>query len=483
MRRSRYDAVVIGSGPNGLAAAITLAQAGHTVLVREAAGQPGGGLRSAALTLPGFLHDVCASIHALGAASPLFRALPLAEHGLEWVTPEVPLAHPLDDGTAVMLERQLEATAEALGPDAAAYRALMGPLVRHWQALVDDVLGPLRLPRHPVLLARFARHALWPARTLAVRWFRTEPARALVAGLAAHSVLPLERPPTAAFGLILAAAAHAHGWPVARGGSQRLADALVAYLRRRGGEVVTGAPVRSLEELPPARAILCDLAPRHLLQLAGSRLPRRYARQLARFHYGPGVFKVDWALDGPIPWTAAACARAGTVHVGGTLEDIARAERMVWEGRLPERPFVLVTQPSVCDPTRAPAGCHTAWGYCHVPNGSDADLTDRIEAQIERFAPGFCRRILARHTRSAVQLEQDNANHIGGDITGGSQTLWQLLARPAARWNPYTTPVPGLYLCSASTPPGGGVHGMCGVHAARAALRRLRRLGSIGSSE
>jgi phytoene dehydrogenase-like protein len=469
--RTDYDAVVVGAGPNGLAAAIMLARAGHSVCVFESAATVGGGMRTQSLTLPGFEHDVCSAVHPLAAGSPFFRSLPLADYGLEWIHPWAALAHPLADGSAVLLERSLEATASGLGPDAATYRRLMGPLVRDWDGIAHDILGPLRPPRHPVALARFGLHAIRSAAGLATGTFAGEQARALFAGIAAHGMLPLEQPPSAAFGLVLAIAGHAVGWPIPRGGSQRLADALATYLRALGGEIMTGREIRALDELPPARAVLCDVTPRQLLRLAGDRLPEPYRQRLRRFRYGPGVCKVDWALDGPIPWTAAVCARAATVHVGGTLAQIAASERDAWEGRTAQRPFVLVTQPSLFDTTRAPEGRHTAWAYCHVPHGSAVDMTARIEAQIERFAPGFGTRILARHTLTAPDLEHYNANYIGGDINGGVQDLWQLVTRPTIQPVPYATPVHGLYLCSSSTPPGGGVHGMCGYFAARWAMR------------
>jgi phytoene dehydrogenase-like protein len=466
-----YDAIVIGSGPNGLAAAITLARAGRSVLVREAEDTIGGGLRSAELTLPGFSHDICSAIHPLGVGSPFFRTLPLKEHGLEWVQPPAAAAHPLDDGSAVLVEPSLESTAAGLGGDRDAYLRLMRPFVAKWDDLAPALLGPPRIPRHPLLLAGFGLRAIRPASGLARSLFHGERARAAFAGMAAHSQLPLEQPATAAFGLVLNILAHVVGWPFPRGGSQRIADALASYLRSLGGEITTGAPVDSLGELPPARVILCDVTPRQLLAIAGVRLAAGYQRQLRRYRYGMGVFKLDWALEGPIPWKAAACARAATVHVGGTLDEIAESERAAWQGRHTERPFVLVAQPSLFDSTRAPAGKHTAWAYCHVPHGSNFDMSERIESQIERFAPGFRERILARSVLDPAGLERRNANLVGGDINGGVQDLRQLFFRPT--WRLYSTSSRGLYICSASTPPGGGVHGMCGYHAATRALRDL----------
>ena len=468
-----HDAIVVGSGPNGLAAAITIAEAGRSVLVVEAKNTVGGGARSAELTLPGFTHDVCSAIHPLAASSPFFSTLPLAEHGLEWVYPPASVAHPFDDGTAVILERSVEETSEMLGSDAAAYRKLMGPLVAAWENIANVILGPLRIPRHPILLARFGLMALRSARSLAEGLFDTERARALFAGLAAHSMLPLESRLTAGFGLVLGITGHAVGWPLPRGGSQKISDALASYLKSLGGEVITGRCVESLDDLQPARAILCEVTPRQLVRIAGERLPSGYRRRLEGYRYGPGVFKVDWALDGPIPWKASECSRAGTVHLGGSLAEIAASESQVWKGKLPKSPFVLVAQQSLFDSTRAPDGKHTAWAYCHVPNGSKFDMTERIEAQIERFAPGFRDRVLAKSVMSPQLLQGYNANYVGGDINGGVQDLRQLFARPALRLVPYSTPVKGLYICSASTPPGGGVHGMCGYFAAKAALRSV----------
>lgn len=468
-----YDAVVVGAGPNGLAAAITLARAGCAVLVIEGHETIGGGTRTAELTLPGFRHDVCSAIHPLGVGSPFFREMPLAEYGLAWIHPDVPLAHPLDDGTAAVLHRDLSDTATGLGQDGAAYERLMTPFVRDWQKLVAAFLGPLRLPPHPIALARFGVKAIRSAVGLAESTFGGQHARGLFAGLAAHAIQPLENLSTAAFGLMLGMLGHSVGWPLPRGGSQQIAAAMARYLESLGGEIVTGEYVDSLDQLPPARAVLLDVAPRQLLELAGDRLPALYRRQLEHYRYGMGVCKLDLALDGPIPWTAEACRRAGTVHVGGTLEEIAAAERSTAAGAHPQRPFVLVAQQSLFDETRAPDGKHTVWAYCHVPNGSNVDVTERIERQIERFAPGFRERILARHTRTATALAQYNPNYVGGDINAGVQNLGQLFTRPAIRVNPYTTPLDGVYLCSSATPPGGGVHGMCGYHAAKAALRDI----------
>jgi phytoene dehydrogenase-like protein len=472
MRAREYDAVIVGSGPNGLAAAIALARAGSSVLVLEAADVPGGGTRSQALTLPGFIHDVCSAVHPLGAASPFFRRLPLAAHGLEWVQTPAAVAHPFDDGTAMLLERSTGETAEQLGPDSAAYRALMEPLVVWWEHLYPEVLGPvLHLPRHPLLLARFGLRALPPAAWLARRLFKGARARALFTGIAAQATLGLRRPPSAAFGLILGVAGHAVGWPVPRGGSRSIAAALVSCLRSLGSEVVMGVPVRSLDDLPRSRVILLNMAARQLLRLAGTRLPFWYRKQLEWFRYGLGTFKLDWALHGPIPWRVPQCARAATVHLGGTLDEMEEARQVEWQGRPAERPFVILAQPTLFDPSRAPEGKHVAWAHCHLPNGGTADMIARIEAQIERFAPGFCARTIARHAMGPAELQRKNPNLIGGDINGGEATLWQQAFRPAVRLAPYTTPLRNVFLCSSSTPPGGSAHGMCGYHAARAALR------------
>ena len=467
------DAIVVGSGPNGLAAAIVLARAGRAVTVYEAEPTIGGGVRSGELTRPGFTHDLCSAVHPFAVASPFFRTLPLADYGLEWIQPPSPLAHPFDDGTAAMVERSIGATASALGADAAGYRALFEPIVSDWPRLESLVLGPLRVPRHPFAAARFGLDALRSATSLARRTFGERDARALLGGIAAHGMLPLEQRPSGGIGLVLATLAHVAGWPIPRGGAQRIAEAMAAYLRSLGGQIVTSAPVRSIDDLPSARAILCDLSPRPFLRIAGHRFPDRYRRQLERFRYGMGVFKIDWALDAAIPWRAPACGRAATVHVGGTVEEIAASERDAWSGRTSDRPFVLLTQPSLFDATRAPAGKHTAWAYCHVPAGSTTDMVDRVESQVERFAPGFRDRVLARSVMGPADLERRNANLVGGDIAMGVTDLRQLFARPTWRW--YATPVRGLYLCSASTPPGVGVHGMCGYWAAQRALREALR--------
>ncbi len=467
-----YDAIVIGSGPNGLAAAITMARAGRRVLLREAAMVVGGGLRSAELTLPGFTHDVCAAVHPMAVASPFFRSLPLADHGLEWVHPRAPLAHPFDDGTVALLERTASATGATLGADARAYESLVDPFVTRWSELMTDVLAPLRIPHHPLLLARFGWHGIRSADGLARHRVRGGRASALFGGIGAHAGLRLTASPTAAFALTLAIAGHTVGWPIAQGGSQRIADALASYFRSLGGEIVTGAPVTSLRELPSARAVLLDLTPRQALALEGTAWTSSYRAALARYRYGAGVFKVDWALASPIPWASAQCARAATVHLGGTLGEISAAEDAPWRNETAGAPFVLLGQPSLFDPTRAPSGQHTAWAYCHVPNGSTVDMTDRIERQVERFAPGFREHILARAVMGPGALEAHDANLVGGDISGGAMDLRQLFFRPTIRRVPYATSRDDVWFCSASTPPGGAVHGMCGMHAAHAVLSR-----------
>jgi phytoene dehydrogenase-like protein len=471
-KKFAYDAVVIGSGPNGLAAAIRLAQAQRSVLLLEAQPSLGGGLRSAELTLPGFVHDVCSAVHPLALGSPFFKQLALERFGLKWIQPELPLAHPLEDQSAAVLYRSVDETASHLGPDAEAYRQLFAAFVSRADDLCPEILRPLlHWPRHPLLLARFGLLGARSAAALVRNRFQAESARALFAGLAAHSFLPLQAPFSASFGLVLGLLGHAFGWPFIQGGSQNLAKALAAHLRSLGGEIVTHAPVKTIDQLPTARAILLDVTPRQLIALAGHKLPSSYRRRLERFRYGPGIFKLDYALSQPIPWSAAACRRAGTVHVGGNWEDVATSEFAVAQNQqVSSRPFLLVTQPTLFDATRCPPGKHIAWVYCHVPNGSNGDLTDLVESQLERFAPGFRDCVLARHRFTCADVERHNANLVGGDINGGAADARQLIARPILSPTPYRIPVPGLYLCSASTPPGGGVHGMCGFHAAEAVL-------------
>jgi phytoene dehydrogenase-like protein len=460
--------VVVGSGPNGLVAAVRLAEAGMRVVVLEAADRAGGGLRTEELTLPGFRHDVCSTVHALAPASPAFRALGLEREGLRFAVPDTPVAHPLDDGS-VVLPRDLVEAERVLGRDGPAWRRLVGGVAEHG---VDDVLSPLDLPRDPLSFLVFGARALWPAQTVARAALREPGTRALLAGIAGHAVLPLRAPATMAYALVLGGLAHRTGWPVAVGGSQSIADALVARLESLGGEVRTGHRVDRLESLPAARHVLLDLTPRQAVRVAGGRLPPGYRDRLARFRYGPGVFKVDWALDGPVPWRDPAVGTAATVHLGGGLDEIAASELAVSRGRHPERPYVIAVQATVADPSRAPEAKHTLWAYCHVPNGSRVDMTEAIEDEVERAAPGFRERVLARTTWDSAALEAHDANEVGGDIAGGAGDWRQLLTRPVAARRPWVTPVPGLYLCSASTPPGGGVHGMCGWHAAGEALAR-----------
>jgi phytoene dehydrogenase-like protein len=461
------DVIVIGAGPNGLSAAIELARAGRKVTLIEAQADIGGGCKSEAVTLPGFVHDVCSAVHPMALASPFFRSLPLREHGLEWIEPSAMIAHPFDDHPAAIAERSLQETAAGLVEDEGPYRRLIGSVVEAWPLLEGAILAPPRLPRHPVALARFGWDALKSTERLS-RVFATPRARGLLAGIGAHGMLPLDRPPTGAIALVLGALAHVQGWPFPRGGAQQLSNALAGYFRSLGGEIVTGTAVANVDDLAHARAILCDLSPRPLLKIAGHRLPAGYRRALEQYRYGMGAFKVDWALAAPIPWRDAAVARAGTVHLGGTLDEIAASERDAWHGRVSERPFVLLSQPSLFDPSRAPAGRHTAWGYCHVPARSTVDMLPAIEQQIERFAPGFRDRVLARHVMTPADLEDRNPNLVGGDIAMGVTDLRQMVFRPTLGW--YRTPSRGLYICSASTPPGVGVHGMCGYFAARAVI-------------
>ena len=467
-----YDAVVVGSGPNGLAAAITLAREGLSVLVLEANSTIGGGARSAELTLPGFVHDVCSAIHPLAAGSPFFKTLPLERFGLKWIQPEIALAHPLDDGTAALLYRDVDLTADSLGRDGSNYRKLMQPLARDWAKLSAEFLQPmLHLPRHPIALAKFGIRALCSTTFLARKLFGSESTRALFAGIAAHSFLPLESPVSSAFALVLGAAGHAVNWPMPRGGSQSISNTLACYLRELGGEIETERRVATLGDLPKSRVTLFDTTAWQFAQIAGDSLPTSYRDRLRNFRHAPGIFKIDYALSSPIPWKTEAGRRAGTLHLGGTLDEIAESERAISAGKIPERPFVLVAQQSLFDETRAPTGKHTLWAYAHVPFDFKIDISDKIEAQIERFAPGFRDCILARHKSGAIELEKSNPNLAGGDISGGATDIWQLLARPSFSPTPYRTPLRGIYLCSSSTPPGGGVHGMCGYHCARAALR------------
>ena len=472
MTAERFDAVVIGSGPNGLSAAVRLAEAGRSVLVLEQADVIGGGTRSAELTLPGYVHDVCAAVHALGVSAPAMSLDTLGPHGLRWVWPEIPLAHPLDGGRAGVLHRSVDDTAAGLGADGRAWQRLFGPLVRDWPKVLPQLLGPVvSVPRHPIAMAGFGVHALQPA-TWVARRFESDEAAALFGGCAAHAILPLTRPLTAAFGLMLAGSAHADGWPVAAGGSQAVADALAARLKELGGEVRTGVHVRSLADVPAHDIALFDTNPAQLAAIAGDALPARYRTRLERFHHGPGAYKIDYALDGPVPWDNDDCRRAGTVHVIGTLPELVAAEADVAAGRMPDRPYVLVVQSSIFDPSRAPDGKHTLWAYAHVPHGYVGDATEAIEQQIERFAPGFRDVVLARHVTAPRGLEAYNPNYVGGDIAGGAHSGLQLVFRPTIALRPYATPNPSLFLCSASTPPGAGVHGMCGLHAADRALRR-----------
>jgi phytoene dehydrogenase-like protein len=468
-----YDAIVIGAGPNGLAAAIELARSGYSVCIFEANRTVGGSVRSAELTLPGFIHDVCSAVHPLAAASPFFSTLPLEKYGLQFIYPPASLVHPFDDGTAVVLNRSVEITAQGLGRDGVGYRQVLSPIVERWDAVAGDLLGPPRLPRHPLVVARFGLHAIRSAKGLAESAFLEDKTRALFAGLAAHSFLSLNRLGTAAFGLMLGAMGHAVGWPIAPGGSQSIANALAAYFIELGGEIKTDSRVDSLDQLPPARAVLCDVTPRQLLRIAATSLSSRFRRKLGNYRYGPGAFKMDWALSSPVPWTASECYQTATVHLGGSFQEILTSEQEVTAGAHAQKPFVILSQPTIFDPSRAPRGQHTLWAYCHVPNGSQMDMTDRIEQQIERFAPGFRDCILARHAMSPVELEYHNANLVGGDINGGSQNLSQMFLRPTASL--YSTPCKGLYICSSSTPPGGGVHGLCGYHAAQVALRESLR--------
>ena len=462
---------MVGSGPNGLAAAIRLAEQGLSVKVFEASDTIGGGMRTKELMQPGFRHDVCSAIHPLAASSPYLKHLPLEKHGLEWITPEFPVAHPMDDGTAVVMHHNISQTVEELGVDGSSYRSAMEPIADNWDTLTSDFLGPLRFPKHPIDLALFGLKALQPA-SLFQRRFKDERAKALFAGLVAHSILPLNAISTSAIGLVLGAAGHAVGWPMPKGGSQSIAEAMAGYFKSLGGEIETGSEITSVEQLPPSRAMLMDITPRQLIQIAGDRLPGSYINRLKKYRYGSGVFKVDYILSEPVPWNDPRCQRAGTIHLGGTFDEIAAGEKMMDSGQHVEKPYVLIAQQSNFDDTRTPDNRHTLWAYCHVPNGSTRDMTTEIENQIERFAPGFIDTIEQRHTMNTDKFHEYNANYFGGDINGGRQDIWQLFTRPVHLIHPYATPAKGLYLCSSSTPPGGGVHGMCGYHAATLALRK-----------
>jgi phytoene dehydrogenase-like protein len=473
--RETFDAVVIGSGPNGLSAAVALAQAGASVLVLEASEETGGGTRTAELTLPGFRHDVCSAVHTTGILSPFFRSLPLEEHGLRWIVPEASVAHPLDDQPAVIMWRSLQETASGLGADAGSYRNLIAPFIDDAHGFFGDALGPLGWPSHPAPFVRFGLQAAWPAAAFAKWRYQQSRAKALFAGCAGHSILPFDKMFTAALGLIFSIAGHVEPWPIAAGGSQAIPRALGNLLRQLGGEIRTGVHVKSPADLPDARVYLFDTSPDQLASIAEDALPSGYRRRLGRYRYGPGAFKLDWALDGPIPWRDANCLKASTIHLGGTLEEIAAAEKETFQGKHPRRPYVLLCQQSQFDQSRAPEGKHTGYAYCHVPGGSTVDMTEAIERQVERFAPGFRDRILSRHAMNTQDFHRYNSNYVGGAITGGVADAFQLFTRPVARLDPYTTPNPRVYICSASTPPGGGVHGMCGFHAAKSALRRLER--------
>jgi phytoene dehydrogenase-like protein len=460
-----YDAIVVGSGPNGLAAAIHLQQNGLSVLLLEGKDTIGGGLRSAELTLPGYLHDICSAVHPLAAASPFFETLPLANHGLEYIYPAIAAAHPFDNGGAAFIKKSVTETAALLGEDEQAYIKLMQPVVSDWPAIAPDVLGPLHFPKHPVAMARFGLQALTSAAHLA-KHFKTPEAKGLLAGMAAHRIQPLTNKATSAFALVLMAAAHLRGWPIPKGGSNKIANALASYFISIGGKIETNTYVTSMAQLPSAKAVLFDVTPKQLLQIAGHKFSSIYKWQLERYRYGMGVYKIDWALSEPIPFTAEGCRQAGTIHIGNTFEEIATGEQQIWNGQHPEKPYVLLSQPTVFDASRVPQGKHTAWAYCHVPNGSTKNMTTIIENQVERFAPGFKDTILARHTYDSAQMEAYNPNYIGGDINGGVIDIGQLFTRPALRLSPYKTSAKGIYICSSSTPPGGGVHGMCGYHAA-----------------
>ncbi|TMI86234.1 MAG: NAD(P)/FAD-dependent oxidoreductase [Bacteroidetes bacterium] len=470
LSKKDYDAIVVGSGPNGLAAAITLQQAGLSVLLIEAKRTIGGGLRSEELTLPGYVHDVCSAIHPMAASSPFFRTLPLEQHGLQFINPPIPLAHPFDDRSAALFKHSLDVTAQALTEDRQSYLKLMTPIVKDWPRLAEEILAPLHFPKHPFAMAHFGFDALTSATHIAKR-FVSKPAKGLWMGMAAHAMQSLSHATTSAVALVLMAAGHSVGWPLAKGGSKAIADALGSYFSSLGGTIETDFYVRSLSQLPSSQLVLFDVTPRQLLQIAGHKFSSIYKWQLRRYRYGMGVFKIDWALDQPIPFAVEACGQAGTLHLGNTAEEIIASEQLTSEGKHPEKPFVLLAQQSLFDPSRAPTGKHTAWAYCHVPHGSILDMTAKIEKQVERFAPGFRDVIVARHTMNSAQMEEYNVNYVGGDINGGLMNVGQLFTRPALRLSPYKTSAKGIYICSSSTPPGGGAHGMCGYHAAKKAMK------------
>lgn len=473
--QKEFDAVIVGSGPNGLAAAITMQQAGLRVLLIEGKEEIGGGLRTAELTLPGFKHDICSAVHPMAVASPFFQTLPLAAHGLEFIQPNYPAAHPFDDGSAAVLSRSISLTAQSLGADEQVYLDLVGPLTENWDKLVPDILSPFTFPSHPLLMAAFGLKALRSAESISKK-FSTQKGKGLWAGMTAHAIQPLSNLTTSAIGMVLSAVGHVHGWPIPKGGSSSVADALSAYFISLGGKIQTGFMVKKLDELPSSNAVLLDVTPKQLLEIAGDKLSWLYQRQLRNYDYGMGVFKVDWALSAPIPFTSAQTREAGTVHIGNTFAEIAHGEKLSSANIHPEKPFVLLAQPSVFDASRAPAGKHTAWAYCHVPNGSYKDMTAAIENQVERFAPGFKEVILDKHVMNTRQIEAYNPNYIGGDINGGIINLAQLYTRPALRISPYRSSAKGIYICSSSTPPGGGVHGMCGYHSARQALADIFKI-------
>lgn len=468
-----FDAVVIGSGPNGLAAGITLAQKGLKVLIIEAKDKIGGGTRSAELTLPGFTHDVCSAIHPLGITSPFFEKLPLEQHGLKWLFSPAALAHPLYDGRVALLYKSIEETVKTLGQDADNYREIIEPIVEKWDKLKSFFLGPFTIPPHPFSTARFGFYGFQSATFFTNRYFKDERTKCLFSGMAAHSMLPLNKPLTAAFGLILATLGHAVGWPLPEGGTQKIADALQSYFMSLGGKIIAGHKVNSMKDIPSAKAILFDLTPKQILEITVDTFPQNYQKKLSDYRYGAGVFKIDWALNSPIPFKIKECGLAATVHISGTQQEIIDSEKSIWQERHSKSPLILLAQPSLFDKSRAPTGKHTAWAYCHVPHGGNMDMTEIIENKIERLAPGFKECILQRHTMNSIEMHNYNPNYVGGDINGGVQDLWQFYNRPVLKISPYSTPVKGIYICSSSTPPGGGVHGMCGYHAANQALKDI----------